>query len=264
MADLRTRFFSMATASTLAVLGIFFGCLLWSLAESTTAERFVQLLGSREILFATQLSIWVATVATLAAITLALPAAYFLSRTSFRGKSVLDTLLDLPIVLSPIALGAALLLFSNTRLGRFVEENLFPFVFEVPGLILAQFTVVVALAIRLLKAAFDGIDLRYENVGRVLGYTRFGVFNRITLPLARPAVVAAIILTWARAVGEFGASVTLAGATTMKTETLPIAIYLSFATADVEKAVAVICLLVTIAGGALLGIRWVSHTGAER
>ena len=79
-----------------------------------------------------------------------------------------------------------------------------------------------------------------------------------------PGIVAAVILTWARAVGEFGASVTLAGATSMKTETLPIAIYLSFATADVEKAVAVIFVLVAIAAAALLTLRWIGARSIER
>ena len=136
--------------------------------------------------------------------------------------------------------------------------------FEVPGLVLAQFTVVVALATRLLKSTFDMIDRRYVSVARVLGCTGFQAFRKVTLPLARPGILAAILLTWARAVGEYGASVTLAGATSMKTETLPIAIYLSFATADVEKAVAVIFILIVIAATALLALRWMGSKGIER
>jgi molybdate transport system permease protein len=159
---------------------------------------------------------------------------------------------------------AALMVFSNTSVGRFVERNIVTFVFEVPGLVLAQFTVVVALATRLLKSTFDMIDPRYVRVGRVLGCTGFQAFRKITLPLARPGIVAAVILTWARAVGEFGASVTLAGATSGKTATLPIAIYLSFQSADVEEAVAVIFVLIAIAGAALLVLRWVGSKGIER
>lgn len=261
---LRERLFRIATATTLGVLGVFFGGLLLSLAGSTTAGRFWGLLGSKEILFAIRLSLFTATLATLAAVLLALPAAYALSRYEFRGKSVVDTLLDLPIVLSPIALGAALLVFSNTGAGRFIERNVFQFVFEVPGLVLAQFAVVVALATRLLKSTFDMIDPRYVNVGRALGCTAFQAFRKVTLPLARPGIVAAVILTWARAIGEYGASVTLAGATAGKTETLPIAIYLGFATADVEKAVAVILILVALAAAALLGLRWAGGRSVAR
>ena len=260
----RDRLFRIATGTTLAVMGIFFGGLFLSMAGSTTAARFWSLLGSKEILFAIKLSVFTATLSTSAAIMVALPAAYALSRHEFPGKSVVDTFLDLPIVLSPIALGAALLIFSGTRVGTFVENNFFAFVFEVPGLILAQFAVVVALATRLLKSTFDMIDPRYVSIGRVLGCTAFQAFRKVVLPLAKPGIVAAIILTWARAIGEFGASVTLAGATAMKTETLPIAIYLSFATADVEKAVAVIFVLVAIAGAALLTLRWIGGRGVVR
>lgn len=258
------RLFRIATGTTLAVLVIFFGGLFISMAGSTTTGRFLSLLGSKEILFAVKLSVFTATLATLAAVLVALPAAYALSYHDFPGKSLVDTFLDLPIVLSPIALGAALLIFFGTRAGRFVENNSLAFVFEVPGLILAQFAVVVALATRLLKSTFDMIDPRYVSVGRVLGCTAFQAFRKVALPLARPGIVAAIILTWARAIGEFGASVTLAGATGMKTETLPIAIYLSFATADVEKAVAVIFVLIGIAGVALLALRWIGGRGAVR
>ena len=124
-----------------------------------------------------------------------------------------------------------------------------------PGIILAQVVVISALAIRLLKSTFDSIDPRYEQVGRTLGLSKFRAFIKITLPLAKDGLIAAGILTWARAVGEFGATVTLAGATAMKTETLPVAIFLSLASADVEKAIAVIFLLVIIAVTALLIMR---------
>jgi molybdate transport system permease protein len=261
---LKERVFKLGTGTTLATLGIFFLGLLLSLTGATTPARFWHLLKSEEILFAIRLSVTTATLATLAAMLVAVPAAYALSRHHFPAKSLVDTLLDLPIVLSPIALGAALMVFADTRAGRLIEGNVLEFVFEVPGLVLAQFTVVVALATRLLKSTFDMIDPRYVSVGRVLGCTGFQAFRKITLPLARPGIVAAMILTWARAVGEFGASVTLAGATSMKTETLPIAIYLSFATADVEKAVAVIFVLVGLAGTALLALRWIGGRSMER
>ena len=161
--------FRIATGTTLAMLGIFFVGLLLSLAGSTTGARFWSLLGSKEILFAIKLSLFTATLATAAAVLLALPAAYALSHYRFPGKSVVDTLLDLPIVLSPIALGAALMVFSGTGLGKAIEGHLLTFVFEVPGLVLAQFTVVVALATRLLKSTFDMIDPRYVSVSRALG-----------------------------------------------------------------------------------------------
>ena len=154
-----------------------------------------------------------------------------------------------------MALGAALLVFFNTPIGETIDDNILGFVFSVPGIVLAQITVISALAIRLLKSTFDSIDPRYEQVARTLGCSKPEAFFRVILPLARDGLIASTILTWARAVGEFGATVTLAGATSMKTETLPTAIFLSLASADVGKAIAVIFVLVIIAVIALLAIR---------
>jgi molybdate transport system permease protein len=249
------RVFRVATISALVLLAVFFIGIVVSMLAYTEWDTFISALFSSEILFAIRLSVITATVAALISILIAVPVAYAISRSSFPGKDIVDSLLDLPIVISPVALGAALLIFFNTPLGSSIDDNVIKFVFAVPGIVLAQVTVVSALAIRLLKSTFDSIDPRYEQVARTLGCSKPEAFFRVTLPLARDGLIASGILTWARAVGEFGATVTLAGATAMKTETLPTAIFLSLATADVEKAIAVIFVLVIIAVIALLVIR---------
>jgi molybdate transport system permease protein len=253
--------FKLAILSVLVLLTIFLCSILLSLVTYTDVNTFLSTLLSDEILFAVRLSLITATTATIISMVVAIPVAYAISQTSFLGKNIVDTILDLPIVVSPIALGAALLVFFNTPLGSTVEKRFIGFVFEVPGIILAQFIVVNALAVRLLKSTFDSINPRYEQVGRTLGCSKLWAFFRITLPLARNGLVAAGILTWARAIGEFGATVTLAGATKMKTETLPVAIFMNLATANVEKAVAVIFILIAIAAIALVILRRV--TGAR-
>jgi len=249
------RAFNGATVSALALLAIFFVGIVVSMLTYTDWGTFMSALLSEEILFAIKLSVATATVATIVSILIAIPVAYAISQTQFPGKDIVDSMLDLPIVISPIALGACLLVFFNTPVGAGINDNIMKFVFAVPGIILAQITVVSALAIRLLKSTFDSIDPRYEQVGRTLGCSKPEAFLKVTLPLAREGLIAASILTWARAVGEFGATVTLAGATAMKTETLPIAIFLSLASADVEKAIAVIFVLIIIAVVALIAIR---------
>ena len=249
------RAFKGTTVSALALLTLFFIGIVVSMLTYTDWNTFISALLSEEILFAIRLSVTTATVATVISMIIAVPVAYAISQTEFPGKNIVDSMLDLPIVISPIALGAALLVFFNTPIGAGIDDNVMKFVFAVPGIILAQITVISALAIRLLKSTFDSIDPRYERVGRTLGCSKPEVFFRVTLPLAKDGLIAAGILTWARAVGEFGATVTLAGATAMKTETLPIAIFLSLASADVEKAIAVIFVLVIIAMVALLIIR---------
>ncbi len=253
--------FRAATLSALFLLFIFFIGITASMAYYTDVGTFVKLLLSDEIQFAIRLSLITATAATIFSVVFALPAAYAISRMEFWGKDIIDTVLDLPIVISPIALGAALLVFFNTPIGKAVEDRGAIFVFTVPGIILAQFTVVSALAIRLMKSTFDGIGTRYEDVARTLGCSKWEAFYKVTLPLAKNGLIAATILTWARAVGEFGATVTLAGAMRMKTETLPVAIFLKLASADVEGAVAVIFILILISTFALFVIRKITGEG---
>lgn len=249
------RIFRGATISALAILIIFFVGIIVSLLTFTDWSNFVSAISSTEVLFAIRLSLMTATIATVISLIIAVPVAYAISKNNFFGKSLVDSLLDLPIVISPVAIGAALLVFFSTPVGSAINNHLITFVFSIPGIVLAQFTIVSALAIRLLKSTFDGIDPRYEQVARTLGCSKPEAFLRVTLPLARDGLIASGILTWARAVGEFGASVTLAGATVMKTETLPIAISLSLGTANIEKAIAIIFVLIIIAVVALLVIR---------
>jgi molybdate transport system permease protein len=249
------RAFRAATVSALALLTLFFIVIIVSLLSYTDWRTIGAAIVSPETIFAIKLSLITATITTIIAIAIAIPVAYAISKNTFFGKSLIDSLLDLPIVISPVAIGAALLVFFNTPLGSGINENLLRFVFSVPGIVLAQFTIVSALAIRLLKSTFDSIDLRYEQVGRTLGCSKTEAFFRIILPLAKDGLIAASILTWARATGEFGATVTLAGATAMKTETLPIAISLSLSSANIGQAVALIFILVIISLAALLIIR---------
>ncbi len=249
------RVFRVATISALVLLAVFFLGIVVSMLTYTDWDTFVTALFSREILFAIRLSLATATKAAVISLLIAVPVAYTISRTRFPGKDIVDSLLDLPIVISPVALGAALLVFFNTPLGSSINNNVIRFVFSVPGIVLAQITVISALAVRLLKSTFDGIDPRYEQVARTLGCSQPEAFFRVTLPLARDGLIASAILTWARAIGEFGATVMLAGATALKTETLPTAIFLSLASADIEKAIAVIFVLVILAVAALLVIR---------
>jgi molybdate transport system permease protein len=252
--------FKAATISSLVLLVFFFVGIVLSLVSYTDWQSFLATLISAEIIFAIKLSVITATISTGLSMLVAIPVAYAISNIDFPGKSIVDTILDLPIVISPIALGAALLVFFNTPIGIAIEGKIARFVFEVPGIILAQFTVITALAVRLLKSTFDGIDPRYEQVGRTLGCSKLKAFIRVTMPLARNGLIASAILTWARAIGEFGATVTLAGATKMKTETLPTAIFLNLATADVERAVAVIFILIALSLVALFSLRTISNT----
>jgi molybdate transport system permease protein len=252
------RVFRAATVSALTLLTLFFVIIIISLFSYTDWRTIGSSLLSPDTLFAIKLTLATATITTVLAVAIAIPVAYAISKNNFFGKSLVDSLLDLPIVVSPIALGAALLVFFNTPLGAAINNNVLRFVFSVPGIVLAQFTIVSALAIRLLKSTFDSIDMRYEQVARTLGCSKPEAFFRVVLPLAKNGLIASGILTWARAAGEFGATVTLAGATAMKTETLPISIFLNLGSANIGQAIALILILVIISLVALLLIRLIT------
>ncbi len=256
----RGAFSALLGASVVAALAVV-GTILFSQLAQTGLQGPFGALAQPQIRRAVLLSLGTSTLASLLALFVAVPAAYGLARSRFPGSAALDVILDLPIVLSPVALGVSWLLFFGTPSGRWIEGHLLRFVFEVPGIVLAQFTVALALSIRVLKAAFQAVDVRYEQVARFLGCTPAGAFRRVTLPMARRGLLAAFILGWARSVGEFGATVTLAGAVPGKTETIPVAIYLRLASADIPGAVALILLL---SGTGLLALAAVRLLGEAR
>lgn len=256
--------FNVFLSSILGILSIYITVLILSQVLYIKGETFWKELTSLEVLSAIKLSFFTATVSSVLAILIGIPSAYALSKMKFKGKSFIDTLLDIPIVLSPIAIGTAILIFFNTSSGKFIEDNLIRIIFEVPGIIMAQFTIVVAMAIRLLKSTFEDINPRYYQVARSLGCSSYKAFLKVILPLARNGILAAFILTWARAIGEFGATVMVAGAVKGKTETIPIAIYLNLASANVNRAVALMLLLILIAFFVLILVRLVAYSVERR
>lgn len=249
------RLFYTVFVAISALLILFFVGLIAAMVMDLMTDSLVRKPEIQEILFAIKLSLATATFSALLAVVVAVPVAYLFSRHTFFAKNLFDTVLDLPVVLSPIALGAMLLIFFNTSFGKQVDAWFGPFVFEIKGIVLAQFFVVIGLAIRLMKTTFDGIDVEYENLARTLGLDRLRVFLKVVLPMARNGLLAAFLLVWGRAIGEFGATITLAGATTMKTETVPVAIYLSFESANISSAIVFILILIFISLTILFVVR---------
>jgi molybdate transport system permease protein len=132
-----------------------------------------------------------------------------------------------------------------------LQDHVVTFVFTFAGIILAQFVTILGVAVRILKATFDEVPPELETVARTLGASPIHAFFTVTLPLARRGLVAAFILVWAKAVGEFGATLMVAGTMAMRTETLPIAIFMRLANADIKGTVALILLLVVMGLSAL-------------
>ncbi|MBW2147683.1 MAG: ABC transporter permease [Deltaproteobacteria bacterium] len=258
--------FSLFPLLLLASLGFLVAYYLLLMGYTYTRYRpssLLVLLQTPAVGHAIMLSLVCATLATILALIFAIPASYILSRKQFPGKMLVDTLLDIPVFVSPVALGALLIILFSSPVGRNFQTHLFPIVFALPGIVVAQFTIIVGLAVRLLKSTYDQIPSRYEEVSRTLGCSSFKSFFKVTLPLAKNGLIGAGIVSWARAVGEFGATITLVGAAAGKTETIPTAVYLSFASADIDRALTMVALLILTALSGLLILRLVSGKELE-
>ncbi len=245
---------SLSILFSFLVFALYLG-LVVSMFYFWNSSIFVGTLFSERTLFSIKLSLLSATIATLLSLFLALPSAYALSRFNFRGKQIIDTVLEFPMIVSPAALGAMLLIFFNNPLGIWIQEHFVQFVFAPYGIVLAQFITTIGVATRLVKTAMDEIPRRYEDVARSLGVAPWKVFFTVTLPLSKRGIIAGAVLTWAKALGEFGATITVAGSMAMKTETLPIAIFMRLSTADIEGTVVLIFLLISIGLALLYSLR---------
>lgn len=207
---------------------------------------FVNTVANQEIQFAIKLSIFTSITSTLICVAFALPVAYGLERFKIPGHKVINVIFDIPLSLPPLVSGVALLLLlSTTKFGSELAEHGLRFIFSVKGIILAQFFIITPYMIKVLKSTIADINPRLEFVARTLGCSEWQAFYKITLPLAKNGIIAGLVISWARAIGEFGCSLMVAGATRMVTETLPVALYLNMSIGNLETAMtAATCLII--------------------
>ena len=187
---------------------------------------------------ATSLSLRTSSWATLPAVALGMPVAYLLARRQFYGRLLLDNLIDLPIVLPPAVAGLSLLLVFGRRgwVGAPLDQLGIRITFTELAVIMAQTFIAVSLFIRAASIGFAAVEPELEDAAAIDGANRWQSFWRITLPLSRRAVLTGVALAWARALGEFGATILFAGNLPGRTQTMPLAIYLGF---EMELGVAV-------------------------
>ncbi len=239
---MRRIFLSITYLIFLGIGAIILGLILYSPLPALAAN-----LASPEIRFAILLSLATSVISTIICVALAIPVAYALARYQFFGKQIATLALTIPLTLPPLVAGIALLLFfGTTPWGRALENAGFAVIFTPLGIIVAEVFVNIPYMIRILRSAFSTINPRYEYVAKTLGCTDTGAFWQVTLPMARHGLLAGTVITWSKAMGEFGAVLMLAGATTMRTETLPIALYLNISTGDINLAVAAATILILI------------------
>jgi len=220
----------------------------------TTPGHFWRALQSPEIRQAIRLSLLSCTLTTLLSLWVAVPIGYLMTHVRFRGQALLDALLDIPIVLPPLVIGLSLLILFQAPPLRALER-VFPVTYAVPSIILAQFMVAAAFAVRTMRATFEQISPRPEQVALTLGCSRSEAFWRVVLPSARRGILTAATLAWARALGEFGPILIFSGATRMKTEVLPTTVFLELSVGNLEAAVAVSLLMIIAAVAVLLLVR---------
>jgi molybdate transport system permease protein len=230
----------------LLVVGLLLADLLY-----TSPGEIRAALDDPQIRFAIRMSFLTSSLTAILSLWVAVPLGYLLSRTEFRGKAIVDTLVDIPIILPPIVIGLSLLILFQLQPGKAIER-LIPVTYHIPAIILAQFTAAAAFAIRTMRVTFDQIDPRAEQVALTLGCTRMQAFWRVTLPTARNGLLAAFTLAWARSLGEFGPVQIFAGATPGKTVVMPTAVYLEQQVGHLHAAIAISLVLVAVAVAALV------------
>ncbi len=206
---------------------------------------------------ALRLSVISALSATGISLLLGVPLAWVLARATFPGRSVVRALVTLPMVLPPVVGGAALLFAFGRRglVGEAVyDQTDFVLPFSIWGVILANTFVAMPFLVLTVESGLRAADARYEDAAATLGANRWTIFRRITLPNALPAVVAGAVLCWARALGEFGATVTFAGNLQGRTQTMPLAVFLALES-DREAAIALSLVLIAVSLAVLVPLR---------
>ncbi|GAB1837510.1 molybdate ABC transporter permease subunit [Achromobacter xylosoxidans] len=217
------------------------------------------------------LTLKVAGWATLLATVAGSAAAYCLSRWRWPGRDLLDAILTLPLVLPPTVLGYYLLVLLGRRgvLGERLADIGIDLVFTWQGAVIAASVVAFPLVFKSARAAFENVDSQLENAARVLGVCEAGVFFRVTLPLAARGIVAGVLLAFARALGEFGATLMIAGNLPGRTQTLSVAIYEAVQAGDDATAnflvlvTSITCIVVLLAAGKLVPIRSSRRGGGQ-
>jgi len=230
---------------------------LVGLLVRTPWSELGDLLTDDVVLDALRLSIVTSVAAALISTVFGVPLAWCLSRLRFPGRSLLRAIVTLPMVLPPVVGGAALL-FALGRRGvvgePIYDATTFLLPFSTWGVIVANTFVAMPFLVITVEGAFDSVDRRPEQAAATLGATRFAIFRRVTLPAIRPSLAAGIVLAWARALGEFGATVTFAGNLQGRTQTLPLAVFVSLE-ADRDTAVAISLVLVVVSVVVLVALR---------
>lgn len=242
----------------------------WYAATSVSAGELAALVRDENIAYSVKLTLFSCTVTAVLSVLVAVPAGWLLSRYRFPGKTLVDAVLDIPIVLPPLVVGLSLLILFNKMppwgpsfevLIERAMRALFPglrnpgVTYNVPAVILAQFSVACAFAVRTMRNTFDQISPRTEQVALTLGCGRARAFFAVVVPEAWRGISTAGTLAWTRSMGEFGPILVFAGSTRGRTEVMSSTVFLEFSVGALERAVVVSLAMVAIAVAVLVAVR---------
>jgi molybdate transport system permease protein len=262
---------SPRAAVEVAVAGIlvltvvaFLGLPLVAIVERAISQTaLLDAISSSDSTQALRLSLQTTTISLILILLFGTPVAYVLARARFPGRDVIDALIDLPIVLPPAVGGLGLLMAFGRQglLGESLDDAGIEIAFTTTAVILAQTFVASPFYIRSAKAGFDSIDRALEAVASTLGSSRFETFRRVAIPVAMPSLLAGAVMAWARALGEFGATIMFAGSFAGRTQTVPLAIYRELETGlDVPLALSTV--LIVVSFGVLFVFRLLTRKAA--
>jgi molybdate transport system permease protein len=241
-----------------ALLGLVFLVLpLVGLLVRTPWRHLTQELAGADVTAALRLSLLSATLATALSLVLGVPLAWVLARVSFPGRRVVRALVTLPLVMPPVVGGVALLLALGRAgvIGQYIERWFgYSLPFTTAGVVVAEAFVAMPYLVISVEGALRAADTRFEEAAATLGASRLTVLRRVTLPLIAPGLAAGTVLCWARALGEFGATITFAGDFPGRTQTMPLAVYLAMED-DPQAAIALSLVLLAVSLIVLISLR---------
>ena len=235
------------------------------LVLGTNPVAMLRQLARPEIRFALQLSLLTSFAVVLASVAVGLPVAFVLARMRFFGKAFFDTLLDIPIVLPPLVSGLALLhiMGADSALGTLLRAWHIDVIFTPLGIVVAQFFVSAPFFIRAARESMAVIPRSAVEAASIFGASPWHVFTHVILPMSRNGIVAGVLMAWARALGEFGATAMVASCVPFRTETITTAIYMETMSGDPSAATTLAVLLLLFSCCLLVGVRRLARRNNE-
>jgi molybdate transport system permease protein len=251
------RLFFLAVLAVFCLLALPLLALLWRALPGLSSRGFSPMVAD-----ALRLSLLTSFATTVISVLIGTPTAYMLARYRFRGQAAVETLVDLPMVLPPAVAGLALLMAFGRRglLGGPLAAAGITLPFTTAAVIIAQTFVAAPFYIRGARAGFAGVDRRLEQIAATLGSSNWRIFWRVTLPLASRSLISGAIMTWGRALGEFGATIMFAGNFQGRTQTMPLAIYIGLQE-DLGGALTLASILLVVSFALLVTVRLLTGRG---